>query len=542
YKNGQFISNVERGLCNVPLKMMKKIISISFLLIAYSPAWGGLRSSAPIGCESTQGSTKKILLESSIVLNKKFIPSNEKNFVSVSIEKQIQHFLGYLKNTKYQNLNTALLAYRGPIKFKVSSGTYGLDLDIDEYLPLDRYKNSDHYILNAMRDGLTKKSQKALIIKYTVELMIADCSPKSVLENTPIVLPLDPFLSMWVGKKEDRSKRAIGPFILPQVSNCNTSNMVIFGGPEVGWYFWSPLNGEGKACAERGVVTPKISVIAEMPKSPALSKKFFQTKGPLKFSAIFGEVDSSDFYTPKNIEVIKDFVEKNLLGCMKDLSQKCMESWTSYLVLQKDGKFLEPGIHSFLSFLKYLNSSVEMTSFKKNSTHNLEEMNFVIAGKLKSSRKEIEIQVFFGKTNLDFQSRPSKSYLLFTHEAFKEADIISYVGHAGLGKNMLTTELSKRWEVQKIPPIKRDKPIWLGVYNCEAASYFGFDLNLLFKSKSMKVLETLTSGSNSGAEFPLFHLSALDALFTHGNVNLGEYLKLNPDYPNEFVVQNLLEE
>ena len=25
YKNGQFISNVERGMCNVPLKMLKKI-------------------------------------------------------------------------------------------------------------------------------------------------------------------------------------------------------------------------------------------------------------------------------------------------------------------------------------------------------------------------------------------------------------------------------------------------------------------------------------------------------------------------------------
>lgn len=28
YKNGQFISNVERGLCNVPLKMLSRISSI----------------------------------------------------------------------------------------------------------------------------------------------------------------------------------------------------------------------------------------------------------------------------------------------------------------------------------------------------------------------------------------------------------------------------------------------------------------------------------------------------------------------------------
>ena len=28
YKNGQFISNVERGICNVPLKMMKKISEV----------------------------------------------------------------------------------------------------------------------------------------------------------------------------------------------------------------------------------------------------------------------------------------------------------------------------------------------------------------------------------------------------------------------------------------------------------------------------------------------------------------------------------
>lgn len=28
YKNGQFISNVERGLCNVPLKMLAKVSNI----------------------------------------------------------------------------------------------------------------------------------------------------------------------------------------------------------------------------------------------------------------------------------------------------------------------------------------------------------------------------------------------------------------------------------------------------------------------------------------------------------------------------------
>ncbi|MFN8371173.1 MAG: helix-turn-helix transcriptional regulator [Bacteriovoracaceae bacterium] len=28
YKNGQFISNVERGLCNIPLKMLRKVCEI----------------------------------------------------------------------------------------------------------------------------------------------------------------------------------------------------------------------------------------------------------------------------------------------------------------------------------------------------------------------------------------------------------------------------------------------------------------------------------------------------------------------------------
>jgi len=28
YKNGQFISNVERGLCNIPLKMLKKVSDV----------------------------------------------------------------------------------------------------------------------------------------------------------------------------------------------------------------------------------------------------------------------------------------------------------------------------------------------------------------------------------------------------------------------------------------------------------------------------------------------------------------------------------
>ncbi|HLE12199.1 MAG: hypothetical protein A2504_13700 [Bdellovibrionales bacterium RIFOXYD12_FULL_39_22] len=28
YKNGQFISNVERGLCNIPLKMLRKVSEV----------------------------------------------------------------------------------------------------------------------------------------------------------------------------------------------------------------------------------------------------------------------------------------------------------------------------------------------------------------------------------------------------------------------------------------------------------------------------------------------------------------------------------
>ena len=28
YKNGQFISNVERGLCNIPLKMLKRVSNV----------------------------------------------------------------------------------------------------------------------------------------------------------------------------------------------------------------------------------------------------------------------------------------------------------------------------------------------------------------------------------------------------------------------------------------------------------------------------------------------------------------------------------
>jgi hypothetical protein len=503
-----------------------------------------------LGCKEAEGNAKKFVLESKILLNKKFMPAGLDNknleaFYKASIEFQIKHLMGFFKNTKDNGLNAALYAYRGPVKIlKIGEVNYDIAMPVDNYLPQDRGEGTE-YVRNALKIGKTEVSDKAVEIAYSVELMVSDCSIGGFFSGPKISLPLDPYLSLWLENKSKRQPRVLGPSKIASASNCSSYEITLFGNNNVSWFFWSPVTKYGeKNCNienDKTLITPKIGQIEIVPRSPKLKKDFFQNKKAFNFAVMFGEIDSTSGYFAKvNYAWMKKIITENLSACLKTtIVPECLTLWNPAVGAQEDNKYHEPGVYSFLIFLKHLSTQVKLASFQIEQSP--VDMALQIKGVLRDAGTPIEVAVHMGRTSLDYGPAAPSSYVKFTHDAFKEADSIAYVGHAGVGTNLNIKILEELWNRDHLPSIKRIGPIWIGLYNCEGVSYFGFDLDKIFQKNKVKAIETFTSGTMSGPEFPLLHLLTLNNVFSGREVKIKDIFRL--EYSGrEFIAETWLEE
>jgi hypothetical protein len=185
---------------------------------------------------------------------------------------------------------------------------------------------------------------------------------------------------------------------------------------------------------------------------------------------------------------------------------------------------------------------VKIDNYKFISGNSAEqEIVLQINGKLADSLMPIEISVYLGSTTLDYGPPASKEYTKFTYEAFKNFDAVSYVGHAGLGSNMNMSELQKLWTRDKLKIFSRLNPLWIGLYNCEGVSHFGFDLDKIFKENKIKAIETFTSGVMSGPDFPLFQLMILNKVFSNESVAISNIIT-NDFSSKEFLTETWIDE
>jgi hypothetical protein len=505
--------------------------------------------SAPLSCEVADASTKKFTLQSKILLNKNFFSKDMGNkeldqLIDDSIERQVKHLMGYFKNTKNAGMNGALFSYRNLLeKSKPIEVAYGAEIIIDKYLPADRGDAWTPYLKLAIDRGQTKADDRALEVSYKIELLLSDCSPNGFVAKNNAVLPLDPYLSLWLEKKEQRVAREMGPYKLAQASNCSSYEIAIFGNGESNWFFWNPIDPiNNKNCKIEGqnkVITPVISDVSSVTAPPRLTKDFFPKNEVIKFSAIFGEIlNEAAYFTPHVYANLRKQITENFSGCLKSkIIPECLGLWNSLIKEQTDKKFYEPGTHSFLVFLKFIPTLVKISSFEIPKDKNSDkDMVIKIKGKLTDSLKPIEIDVYLGRTILDYGEPATKIYTQFTHNAFKNADSISYVGHAGLGRNVNIDDLQKLWTRDRLADFSRKDPLWLGLYNCEGVSHFGFDLDKIFKANKVKSLQTFTSGVMSGPDFPLYQLMILNRVFSNEAVKVSDVIK------NEFATKEFLNE
>jgi hypothetical protein len=497
-------------------------------------------SGSPVGCKTGTGSYQRIELQGKVLLNKTFLPADpqeQSGLVRDAIELQLKHLVGYFRTTSTGGMNAAVSSYRGSLKIsQPQTVTYGSSFPIDNFLAA-RGGSGSAYTQKALQRGEVKADDSALLIPYQSELLIADCTPNGFQKAAPVELPLDPFLSFWLEKKENRKSRAFNRGKLDAMSNCLSSELVEFGTPEIDWFFWSPVmpktDAAGKTvkCQIDGpmkIYQPEILTAKAVEPTPALTPEFFGSLKEFKSTAIFGVISRSEYFVKVDALKLKDLIESTESACKKAKNvPTCMTAWEKALTPVEGKPFYEPGTYHFLTFLKYLHTlvSVDQLSLEKTGAPD-QEILLKYRGHFIDSTMPVAGTIYFGTTNLDYGPRASKAYVSTLHAALKDSNAVFYVGHAGLGHNFRIEEFTKLWKQDHLPAFKREHPLWVGIYNCEGFSYFGFDQESLFKPGKFDLYMTASSGTEAGAKYPLAQLSVLNDLYAGKKVDVAKTMTL----------------
>lgn len=500
----------------------------------------------PVGCRSSIADFKRVTMHSQVLLNKNFLNQRPNAAIQSAIELQLKHLMGYFNNTSENGLNVALSAYReAPVLLKTENIKYGHQLIIDNYLSEQNYKFSiDAYTQKALKRGYTESNDDALLITYKTNILIADCSDKSFSAESEAKLPLDPFLSLWVEDAAKRKSREFnGKNLL--VSNCSADEIVDFGQIGLSWFFWSPITLKKNKkeiflhceVVKNLLISPKFEVAKIVSKINPPGKDFFKAENALAISAIFGVVWRTDQFTPLNYNSVDKMVNLMLTHCQQaENIPACLSVWKSALGPQEDGKYLELGAHSFFEYLRYLMTVVKLSSF--TTVKNSEDLQLKLSGVFRDSGKPLTISVYYGKTSFNSKTPVPETYIKFLNTSLKSADSISYFGHAGLGLNLNFSILSDAFKKKSSSNFRRTKNLWLGIYNCEAFSYFGFDLYPIFVH-GQKLLLTQTSGIEVDAKFPIAQIEIINRLFSESKLNTFSILN-NYVATSDFLTETML--
>lgn len=524
---------LERSRVLPNLKLSLKLICIFISLVSFR-SYGF--SGSTIGCRQKDTSIKQIQFTSQFMLNRTLmdrmlglsVDQKRQDFFVQAAKFQIQHLVGLFRTTREDGLNAALGSFIGDIVItKVEESIpYGMNLSLDNYLlpKRDLSLSTNDYVRLAVESGRLTKQDAGVQVSYKTKLTIADCSEGDFEKKLKVVVPKDPFLSLWVESSKSRTLRNWGPQSAV-IQKCSANEFVHFGTADQAWFFWSPLtprraetsSQKSEVCEPElgSTFVAEISNVQKVKESPSLDQEFFKEMEKFKFFSIFGEISDDERFAKVDFKKIKSEIEKISKGCVSTkLVSDCLTLWEPLLRFKSPQEQIEPGLYYFLIFLRDLNTIVDLDSFKLNEKVDGNQIQVAAEGRLRNSKKAISLNVFFGRTTLDWGPPATLQYSKFLNEAMKNANSLSYLGHSGLGMNLKMAEWQKLWTRDKLKPIQRTSPLWMGIYNCEGFSYFGNDLEALYRPGHLDVVLTLSTGVEAEAKFPLAQLSAIDFMGT----------------------------
>lgn len=457
-------------------------------------------------------------------LNKNFMTDVSETLYKEAAIQQLRYARGYFLNQKKELKYSLLLtAEQAEVEIiNVEPSKYELEYIIDSVTHPD-VKIEDPYMLQAIQIGKTKKTDDALKISYIAKLKGYYCGPKKFASDIQAALPTDPYLIYYSVAPKDRlffkwrdSKFTINPCADPEYADIPH--------PYFYWYFWDPYkkgkDSNKKSFECKNLISKNedfykttieqsstLKPLAEL----GLTSFLKENKSPLKISVIFGVLDTKAKLFDK-----VDFFKKNR-------SYKSTLQFINQLSLEKT----ELGAASYLAFLKEISLVVDIKKFKLNKTNQIVE----IQGLLKTSQAKINIEVFFGHT--DLLSSFETEQWLFLKKSFQKSDFIMYYGHSGLGLNL---KISNVLEYTKTKPenlFKKSKKYQMTAYfSCYSYGYFGEDYVALRKATNSNFKTDILLSAiafDNKEKGPLGLLSYIDHLASKSNPIIDSGQWISPD-------------
>ncbi len=495
------------------------LLLISFSAFAF-PEYSG----AIFGCVKNSGTIKNAEIESSILLNEKFLPEDPEERDQV-FKKAIEGQLKFINQSMAGSPSnpTFVGSVRHPFTILSKTSVNYPELKINlRILPENRSRTSQlDYLNKALARTFTTTNDSAILIKYRTQIQISSCH-KTRKGLSKIIIPLDPFLAFWIQNEKDYEKKQYGPYSLKSFPSCFSNEISMFGGVDDQWYFWQPLKSSAKECSTINGTTTSVRLLSEVPISPPKKVITLEPKNDKFFTAIFGALTNDQYFQETNYEKLKLNIEQYLRNSKASQTLK---------KIYQQKKPIEPGLYHFLNFMEKIKQQHKVMSYEVISI----DKEILLNLRIDNNKQITNLKIYYGNTSTDLLTLPSKTYAKLWIDSLAAADAISYVGHAGLGKNLRLENLKKLFSNYSLQTnLSRNKPLWLGIYNCQAYSSFGEDFVEIFantKPLSPIITLTLSTGFDSGFELPLNQF----------NYFIGDYKKtFNPLYKATYIEKNIL--
>lgn len=374
--------------------------------------------------------------------------------LQAAVELQLRHAFAPPENDP---ATRHLLVPDGPPRaVEVLSRTevaYGRDVALD--WPDAGMRVADAYVRRALARGRLAAEDPALAVRWRARVGVTRCD---VGEGAPrrfeLPAPVDPFLLYWYVDAARRVELAYGAW-RARTFPCAADEYAEVPHPEYLWYYWQP----GR-CAEGelGLGSVTLEVAAQRPASGDFSAwrrgLAAALEGrPLRVTLIFGYLDHQ-VARPDAGELRRTILTGAAPG------PAIADEW---------------GAAQFVAFLRRLDPV--MTRGETRVRADADAVTAEVAGTLRASGRPVELTAQLAEA--DFlappQHPPRHPALLLA--GLRDADVLVYVGHSGLGSNFSAAQLERATSAEAVAAALDGSPARvLGFIGCFTYSYFGEDL------------------------------------------------------------------
>lgn len=427
----------------------------------------------------------KFKFTSSIILSKKSLPQSQQElnrlFFSGIYYQNMYTFTNVHDYNFNTNLRWASLSEKDPqIKvIKVEDASYPIDIKIPVEVEYTGFPpEATAYLKSIMGFKEIKKDDPAVKVTYEYQNDVQMCftENKPELSKLKIVQPVDPYMAYYYVPEQERklisnplrkAQQKINPCIDPEGLTPTPFS------PFVQWFSWRPfaeghdLNNSAFNCNDYykdnvTINTLKVSITENSPsntKSLALDR-FENLDRPLKASIFLGAQETLAF-VKFNKEEAKKYISLYLSGIDNQTARKELPVTKNKF----DTKF-----STFLWLMRNVSQQMDV----KKSEYDVNEFSaqVTLKGKLKLSRKDIEVKIFINQNNPRFEGSDyfAKSFA----DEFLNNDVIMYGGHATMG-NVFNESFKKYGDLIKEKQNKNLDYQIMAVFSCTAGFFYNGD-------------------------------------------------------------------